>query len=85
MCDLELAISTSSLGVDDTLWDTLTIEMCKLINQVEVLEKQRTIWATGSLVGLWVLDRSSIGGGVDWLLVVLEGRGGLLVSTHDCG
>jgi hypothetical protein len=38
----------------NTLWDTLAIEMCQQINQVEILEQERAI-LSNSLVGLWVL------------------------------
>jgi hypothetical protein len=41
--NLELAIGTGTLGVDNTLWNTLTVEMSELVNQVEVLEEERAI------------------------------------------
>ena len=37
VCNLELAIGSSSFGVDDPLWDTFTIEMGQQVDQVEVL------------------------------------------------
>lgn len=52
---LEFSVCTSTLGVDDTLRDSLTIEMCEEIDQVEVLEKERTIGAN-PLGGLRVHD-----------------------------
>jgi len=48
--------------VYNPLWDTLTIEMGQQIDQMEVLKQERAI-TTDSLVGLWVLDRASIGSG----------------------
>lgn len=38
VCDLELAISSSTLGMDNTLWDSFAVKVCKQINQVEVLK-----------------------------------------------
>jgi hypothetical protein len=40
--DFEISMSSSTLGVDDSLGNTLTVEVGKLINQVEVLEND---WA----------------------------------------
>jgi 1,4-dihydroxy-2-naphthoyl-CoA synthase len=77
------SVCSSSLGVDNSLRDTLAIEMGQQINQVEVLEQERAILAN-SLVRLWVLNGAAIGGGVDWLLVVLEGRCWFVVCHHDC-
>ena len=84
MSNLELAISSSTLCVDDTLGDTLTVEMGQHVNQMEVLEQERTILAD-SLVLLWVLNGTSIRGGVQWPLRVLESGGGLVISDHSCG
>ena len=36
--NLELSVCTGTLGVDDTLWNTLTIEVSEEVDQVEVLE-----------------------------------------------
>lgn len=68
--------------MDDTLGDTLAIKVSEQVDQVEVLEKERTILAnTLELLGMWY--GSSIGCGVDGLLRVLEGRSLLVVGTHD--
>ena len=83
VCNLELSVCTGALGVDNTLWNTLAIEVGEEVDQVEILEQQWAIWSTGSLVCLSMLDWSTIGGGVDWLLVILESRRWLLIRTHD--
>ena len=75
------SISTSTFCVNNTLWDTLTIEMCQQIDQVEILKQERAS-VTNSLEGLWVLDGASIGSGIEWLLGVLESRGWLIVGNH---
>jgi hypothetical protein len=84
MSNLKLSISSGTLGVDDSLWNSLMIKVCEEVNQMEILEKKRTIGAN-SLVGLWVLDWSSTGSGVDGLLVVTEGRRWLVVGNHCNG
>jgi hypothetical protein len=66
-----------------TLRNTLSIEMCQQINEMEILQQKRAILAN-SLVFLWVLDWAAIGSCVDRLLGVLEGRGGPLVGDHGC-
>ena len=83
--NLELSVCTGTLGVDDALWNALAIKVSEEVDQVEVLEQQWAIWSTSSLVCLSMLDWSTIGGGVDWLLVILESRRGLLIGTHDGG
>ena len=83
--DLELSVCTGTLGVHNTLWDTLAIKVGEQIDQVEVLEEQWAIWTASSLVCLSMLDWCAITSSVDWLLVVLEGRRWLLIGTHDCG
>lgn len=79
----ELSICTCTLCVDNTLWDTLTIEMCQQINQVEVLEKKRTVCAE-SLESLGILDGAAIGSGINRLLGVFKGRRRLVVDNHYC-
>ena len=32
MCNLKLAIGTGTLGVDNTLWDTLAVEVSELVD-----------------------------------------------------
>jgi hypothetical protein len=69
--------------VDNTLRDTLTIEMGQEINQVKVLEQDGAILAN-SLEFLGVPDGASVGGCVGRLLIVPEGGGGLAVGGHGC-
>jgi hypothetical protein len=47
MSDLKVSMSCSTLGVDSTLGNTLTIEMGELVDQVEVLKKNGTSWTSG--------------------------------------
>lgn len=69
ICDFEFTVGSGTLGVDDTLGNALTIEVGKEVDQVEVLEQERTIRAD-ALRSLWVEDGAAIGGGVNRLLVV---------------
>ena len=85
MCDLKLAISTGTLGVDNALWDTFAVKVGELVDQVEVLEKERAIWTTCSLVGLSMVNWGTVRCGIGGLLVVFEGGSGRLVRTHGCG
>ena len=66
--------------MDDTFGDSLAVEMCKEINQVEVLKEQRAI-LTHALRGFGVLYWTAIGGGVDGLLLISEGAG-FVVCNH---
>lgn len=50
---------------------------------MEILKKKWTI-GTNSLKLLGVSHWTSVGSRVDWSFIVLEGRGGLIVSNHDC-
>jgi hypothetical protein len=78
------SISSGTLGVHNTLWDTFTIEMCQQINQVEILKEKWPIVA--NLLELFRMSyRASVGGCVNWSFIVLEGRRGLIVGNHDCG
>lgn len=81
MGDLKLAISTSSLGMDHTLWDALTVEVSQEVDEVKVLKQQRAWLRAKALPRGRVLDRTAIGGGVDRLLVVAVR--GLVVGDHD--
>lgn len=67
--------------MDDTLGDSLTIEMSEQIDQVEILEQERAILAD-PLEFLWVWNRSTVGSRVHGLLGILEGRGWLIVGNH---
>lgn len=52
-------VSTSTLGVDNTLWNTLTSEMGQLVDQVEVSEDDWATWTSGHGV-LVVVDWSTL-------------------------
>jgi hypothetical protein len=68
--------------MDHPLGDTLTIEMSKEVDQVEILEQERAILANPlELLGVW--DRGTIGSCVDRLFGVLEGGRWLIVGNHD--
>ena len=61
VCNFKDTMSTSPLCVDNSLWDTLTCEMSKFIQQVEVLKKDWAIWSDrqGVLVVIeWSTSRS---------------------------
>jgi hypothetical protein len=57
--------------VYNTLWNTLTIEMSKKVNQVEILKQKRAIVVSSSLVGFRMVDWCAIGSGIHRLLIVL--------------
>lgn len=38
-------VCSTTLGVDDTLWDTLAVEVREQVDQVVVLEEERTVLA----------------------------------------
>jgi hypothetical protein len=69
--------------MDDTLGDTLTIEMSEQVDQMEVLEQERAVLAN-PLKLLWVRDRSTVGGRVHGLLSILEGRSWSIIGNHNC-
>jgi hypothetical protein len=56
-------VGTSSLGVDNTLGDTLAVKVRNLVNQVEVLEQDGAEFA-GSQRVLVVIDGVAYGVGV---------------------
>jgi len=58
----KVTMSTSTLGVDNSLGNTLSVEVSELVNKMEVLEKKRTSGASRHGV-LVVIDGSTIGGG----------------------
>lgn len=45
--DDTFTVGTSTLGVHNTLWNTLTSEVSELVNQVEVSQDDRTSWTSG--------------------------------------
>ena len=48
--DLKESMGTSSLGMDDSLWDSLSSEVSKLIQEGEVLGQNWTTWTSGERV-----------------------------------
>lgn len=59
----------------------LTIKVGELVNQVEILEQKRA-HGSGALPGAGVVRGSSIGGGVDRLLVVPVGMSASVLGNH---
>jgi len=55
-------VSTSTLGMDNSLRDTLSIEMSKLVDKVEILEKKRSTRSSRHGV-LVVVNRGTVGSG----------------------
>jgi hypothetical protein len=45
--NLEDTMSTRSFSMDNSLWNSFSIEVSKLIDQVEVLKEDWSIWASG--------------------------------------
>ena len=61
MSNIEVAVSTSSLGVDHSLGDSLSVELGKLVDQVDILEKDGASSAGGHRVLVVVNWVSSAG------------------------
>ena len=60
-------VCSTTLGVGNTLWDTLTVEVREQVDQVVVLKKERAILAD-TLGLVRVRHRNAIGGGVKSVL-----------------
>ena len=58
---------SSTFCMNNTLWDTLTVEVGEEVDQVEVLEEERTVW-TSSLGLVWMRHRDAIAGGIEGIL-----------------
>jgi hypothetical protein len=43
-------MSASSLGMDDSLWDSLSCEVSKLVQKGEILSQDWSSWASGERV-----------------------------------
>jgi hypothetical protein len=71
MGNLEVSMGTCTLGVDDTLGDTLTIKVGEEVDVVEVLEKEGSV-ESSLLSGIRLVDWGTVGGGVDGAVLVLE-------------
>lgn len=63
--DFKVTVSTGTLSVDDSLRDSLSVEVGKRVNQVEVLQQQRTMLAN-SLSGEWFRDCLTVRVSVSW-------------------
>lgn len=49
-------MSAATLGVDDSFWDSLSVEMCNQVDKVEVLqEKWSVLTSSLCLVSIWIL------------------------------
>jgi hypothetical protein len=48
--DLQESVSSSSLGMDDSLWDSLSGEVSKLVQKGEILSQDWSSWASGERV-----------------------------------
>lgn len=80
MRDLELAVGTRTLGMDDSLRNTLAVKVSQQVDEVEVLQQQGTWLLAEPLPAGRVLDWAAIGCCVDWLLAVAICR--LIVGDH---
>ena len=45
--DFHDTVSSSSLSMDNSLWDSFSIEMSEFIDEVEVLKENWSLWASG--------------------------------------
>lgn len=41
--DFEVSEGTSALGVDDALWDSLAVKVSDLVDEVDVLQQDRSV------------------------------------------
>jgi len=57
--NFESSMSSCSLGVNDTLGDTLSVEVSEGIDQVEVLKEERSL-SSSTLSGVWLLKRVTL-------------------------
>lgn len=62
---LKDTVGTRALGVDNSLWNSLSVKVSKRVNEVEVLQEQRTVLAD-SLGSKRLRDRTTLGVGVSW-------------------
>ena len=60
--DLEEAVSASTLGVNHTFGDPFTVELSHLLDQVMVLQQDRTVWAGGKRMLVASSRNAGIGG-----------------------
>ena len=64
---LVVTVSSSTLGVNDTLWNALAVKVREQVYQVEVLEEQRSV-LTDSLCLVRVWHWNTIAGGIEGVL-----------------
>lgn len=76
-----LAIGAGSLGVNNTLGNTLTVEVSQLIDKMKILQQYRPRSGAYTLPSGRIVHGTSIGGGVQGLLVVSISR--LVVGAHN--
>lgn len=62
MGHFEVTVGTSTLGVDDSFWDSFTVKVGQFVDQLEVLEQNWAVFAGNEGV-LVVVDWSSGGSG----------------------
>jgi len=67
LCALEDAVCSTTLGMDNSFWNPLTVEVRNQIDEVKVLEEKRAV-GTGTLGLVGVRDRGAIAVRVDSLL-----------------
>jgi hypothetical protein len=79
MSDLKVSMSAGTLSVDDTLRNTLAIEVSEEVDVVEILEKKRSV-GPSSLSRVGFRDGCSVGSGVDSAVLVVEHS----LSRHGC-
>ena len=65
MSDLEFSERSCSFGVDDTLWDPFSIEVCEKIDKMKILEKDGAVIAY-CLRSCGEGNGSAIGGRINW-------------------
>lgn len=75
MGHFEITMGTSTLGVDDSLRDSFTVEVGQFVDKVEVLEKNRAVFAGQE--GVLVVVNGRTGGGGQGVAGVV-GHGGVL-------
>lgn len=68
MSDLKETLCTGSSSMNHTLWNTLPVEVSKLLDEMVVLKKDRTSGSNGHR-GVVVPYRSTRVGGEEWRVV----------------
>lgn len=76
--DLECSVSSTTLGVDDSLWNSLSVKVREQVDQVVVVGQEERTLGSYSLRSVRVSDGSTVGGGVDSTVFV-----GVLVKASN--